>query len=82
MVRYTSRKSSAVHLIKPLKKEQAKSHSGIIRFILKKEAFCKRNVTRHEKAKYKKFLGETCLLNESDECTLHHEFFENVDGKV
>ena len=58
-----------------------KSHSGIIGFTWKKEAICKQNALRHQKAKYKKFLSEPCLLHEGDECT-HHEFFENVDGKV
>ena len=48
---------------------------------LKKEAICKQNAIRHQKATYKKFLSEPCLLNEGDECT-HHEFFKNVDGKV
>ena len=77
MVRYTSPKISAVHLIKPLKKEHAKSHSGMIGFFRKKKAICRRNVIRHEK-----FLSEPCLLNDGDKCTLHHKFFENVDGKV
>ena len=82
MVRYTSPKISAVHLIKPLKKEHAKIHSGMIGFFRKKKAICRRNVIKHEKAKYKKFLSEPCLLNDGDKCTLHHQFFENVDGKV
>ena len=82
MVRYTFPKISAVYLIKPLKKEHAKSHSGMIGFIRKKEAICRWNIIRHEKAKYKKFLSEPRLLNEGDKCTLHHDFFENVDGNV
>ena len=48
----------------------------------KKGVICKRNVTRHEKAKYKKFLCEPYLLNEGGKCTLHQEFFENVDGSL
>ena len=82
MVRYTSQESSTVHLVKPLKKELAKSHSGIIGLTWKKEATCKQKVIRHEKAKYKKFLSGPCLLNEGDEWTFHHEFFENSDRKV
>ena len=74
--------SSTVYLNKPLKKEHGKSHSGKIVFSWKKEETCKQNVIRHEKAKYKRFLSEPCLLNEGHECTFHHEFFENFDGKV
>ena len=29
---------------------------------------------KHEKAKYRKFLSEVCLINEDDEYELHHEF--------
>ena len=47
----------------------------------KKEAICKRNVIRHEKAKYKKIWSEPCLLNDGDECRLYHEFFKNFHGR-
>ena len=53
VVRYTSQKSSLVYLIKPLKTEHAKSHSGIIRFIWKKEAICKRSVIKSIKSFFK-----------------------------
>ena len=53
-------------------------HPEVIVFIWRKEA---RNLIRHEKVKCKTFLSELCLLNEGDECTLHHEFSKTLKEK-
>ena len=52
----------------------AKSSSGIIGFTRRKEAVCKWNLIKHEKAKYKNFLYDVCNLDDNDEYSLHHEF--------
>ena len=77
VVRHTSRNGSAVPIDQALEKEYnkpAKSQAGIIGFTRRKEAVCKWNIIKHEKAKYRKFLSEVCLINEDDEYELHHEF--------
>ena len=56
----------------------ANCHSEVIGFIRKKEAASKCNVIRHEKAKFKRFLSEQCLLDECDECSFHHEFWKKL----
>ena len=77
VVRHTSRNGSAVPIVQALEKEYnkpAKSQAGIIGFTRRKEAVCKWNIIKHEKAKYRKFLSEVCLTNKDDEYELHHEF--------
>ena len=72
-MRHTSRNGSAVSIDQALEKEYnkpAKSQAGIIGFTRRKEAVCKWNIIKHEKAKYRKFLSEVCLINEDDKYEL------------
>ena len=77
VVRHSFRKGSAVPIDQALEKEYnkpAKSPSGIIGVTRRKEAVYKWNLIKHEKAKYRKFLYNTCLMNDDDEYSLHHQF--------
>ena len=54
-MRHSSRKGSAVPIDQALEKaysKPAKSSVGIIGFTRRKEAICKWNLIKHEKAKY------------------------------
>ena len=61
--------------------KQAKSSAGIIGFARQKEAVCKWNLIKHEKAKYKNFLYDVCQMNDDDEYSLHYEFSEKITLK-
>ena len=54
----------------------AKGQGGIIGISRRKEAVAQWNITKHEKAKFTKYLHELCSLN--DEYTLHHEFSQSL----
>ena len=56
----------------------AKSSSGIIGFTRRKEAVCKWNLIKHEKAKYRSFLYTTCQMDEDDQYNLHYEFSKPI----
>ena len=62
-------------------KKNTKNEPVEIKFIRWKEAVYTWNVIGHEKAKYKNFLSELCLLKEGDECTLHYEFSKTLTEK-
>ena len=86
-VRHSSRNGSAVPTDQALEKEynkSSKSQACIIGFTRRKEAVCKWNIIKHEKAKYRKFLSEVCLINEDDddEYELHHEFSGTLIEKL
>ena len=73
----SSRKGSVAPMDQPVEKansKPAKSSSGIIDFIRRKEAVCKWNFIRHGKAKYPNFMITICQMDENDECSLHYEF--------
>ena len=77
VVRRSSRKGSVAPVDQAVEKaysNPAKSSSGIIDFIQRKEAVCKWNVIRHGKAKYPNFMITICQMDENDECSLHYEF--------
>ena len=81
VVKHTSRNGSAVPMDQALEKaynKPAKSSSGIIGFTRRKEAVCKWNLIKHEKAKYRNFLYDVCNMDDSDEYSLHHEFSERI----
>ena len=81
VVRHSSRRCSAVPIDQALEKEYnkpAKSQSGIIGITRRKEAVCKWNIIKHEKAKYRTCLQEICQMSEGDEYSLHHEFSQRI----
>ena len=51
----------------------AKSSAGIIGFTRRKEAVCKWNLIKHEKAKYQNFMNTVC-----HEYSLHYEFSDRI----
>ena len=81
VLRHSLRKGSAVPMDQALEKEYnepAKSSSGIIGFTRRKEAVCKWNLVKHERAKYRSFLYTTCQMDEDDEYSLHYEFSKPI----
>ena len=77
VVRHSSRKGSAVPMDQALEKaynKRAKSSSGIIGSTRRKEAVCKWNLIKHEKAKYRNFMNTVCQMDENDEYSQHYEF--------
>ena len=81
VVRHTTRKGSAVPIDQALEKaynKPAKSSAGIIGFTRRKEAVCKWNLIKHEKAKYRNFLYDVCQMDDDDEYSLHYEFSERI----
>lgn len=77
VVMHSMKKSSALPMDQALEKEYnkpAKSQSGIIGFTRRKEAVCKWNLIKHEKAKYRGFLYAACQMDDEDEYSLHHEY--------
>ena len=76
-VRHSSRKGSAVpmdHALEKAYNKPAKSSAGIIGFTRRKEAACKWNLKKHEKAMYRNFMNIVCQMDEDDEYSLHYEF--------
>ena len=73
VVRHSLRKGSAVPMDQALEKE-----SGIIGFTRRKDAVCKWNLIKHEKANYRSFLYTTCQMDEDDEYSLHYEFSKPI----
>ena len=51
-----------------------KAAGGIIGITCRKEAVCKWNIIKHEKAHYTKFIKDVSMLRNDDEYSLHHEF--------
>ena len=56
----------------------AKSSASIIGFTRRKEAVCKWNLIKHEKAKYQNFMNTVCQMDEDDEYNLHYEFSDRI----
>ena len=78
VVRHSSRKCSAVPLDQALEKayhKPAKSSAGIIGFTRRKEAVCKRNLIKHEKAKYQNFMTSFVkwMRMTSIACTMNYQ---------
>ena len=84
VVRYTSRKSCAVHLIKPFERNtknvpcQLSLRSSCF---YSKRQFVNGIFKGMKNSSTKRFLSELCSLNERDECTLHHEFLKTLTEK-
>ena len=81
VARHSLRKVIAVPMDQALEKEYnkpAKSSSGIIGFTRRKEAVCKWNLIKHERAKYRSFLYTTCQMDEDDEYSFHYEFSKPI----
>ena len=55
-----------------------KSFAGIIGFTHRKDAVCKWNLKKHEKAKYWNFKNTICQTDEDDEYSLHYEFSDRI----
>ena len=80
-MRQSSRKGSAVLMNQALEKaynKPAKSSAGIIGFTRRKEAVCKWNLIKHEKAKYRNFMNTVCHMDEDDEYSLHYKFSDRI----
>ena len=82
VVRHTQRRGSAVPVDQALEKaykKPAKSSDGIIGFTRRKEAVCKWNLIKHEKAKYRSHLYDVCqMADDEDQYSLHYEFSERT----
>ena len=81
VVKHTTRSASAVPMDEALEKaynKPAKGQSGIIGFSRHKEAVCKWNIIKHEKANYTSFLCHWCSVDDNDEYSLHNEFFKSI----
>jgi len=81
VVKHTRRSGSAVPMEQALEKtynKPAKGQSGIIGFSRRKDAVCKWNIIKHEKANYTSFLRQWCTIDENDEYSLHHEFSKSI----
>ena len=81
IVKHTNRQGSRVPMDQALEKaynKPAKSQSGIMGFSRCKEAVCKWNIIKHEKAEYTSFLREWCLMHYEEEFLLHHEFAKST----
>ena len=81
IVRHVKRKASAVPMDHALEKAYNKPVKGNIRVfgISKyKDAACRWNTVKHEKAKFKNFLQEWCCLNEHVEYVLYHDYTTGV----
>ena len=80
VVRHTQRRGSAVPVDQALEKaynKPAKSSAGIIGFTRRKEAVCKWNLIKHEKAKYRSHLYDVCqMADDEDEHSLQYGFSE------
>ena len=73
VVRHSSRKGSTVPMNQALEKaynKPAKSSAVIAGFIRRKEAVCKRNLIKHEKAKYRNFMDTVCQMDEDDKYSM------------
>ena len=44
----------------------------------RKEAVCKWDLIKHEKAKYQNFMNTVCQMNEDDKYSLHYEFSDGI----
>ena len=80
-MRQSSRKGSAVLMNQALEKaynKPAKSSAGIIGFTRRKEAVCKWNLIKHEKAKYQNFMNTVSCVDEDDKYSLHYEFSDRI----
>ena len=80
VVTQTSRKGSKLPMdqaLEQLYNKPAKSSSGVIGFSRRKEAVCKWNILKHEKAEYTSLLEKICGLVEENEYNIHHEFCES-----
>ena len=76
VVRHTKSKASGVLMNQALEKpynKSAKSNSGIVGISRRKDAVCRWNTIKHEKAKFKNFQQEYCCFSEYDEYVLHHD---------
>ena len=81
LLRDTYREGNAVPMDQALVKaynKPAKSSAGIIGFTRRKEAVCKWNLIKHEKAKYQNFMNTVCQMNEDDKYSLHYEFSDGI----
>ena len=77
VVRQILRRGSGVPMDQVLEQsynKPAKAAGGIIGITRKKEAVCKWNIIKHEKANYKKFIEDVSMSRNDDEYSLHHEF--------
>lgn len=78
---HRSQSGSAVPFDQELEQGQnkpAKSKGGITGVTRRKNAVCKRNIVKHKKVKYSKFVKTSCLIGEDDEYSLilnfpHHQ---------
>ena len=81
LLRDTYREGSAVPMDQALVKaynKPAKSSAGIIGFTRRKEAVCKWNLIKHEKAKYQNFMNTVSCVDEDDKYSLHYEFSDRI----
>ena len=77
---HTSRRGSGVLMDQALErayKKPANDQGGITGISRRKQAVCKWNIIKHEKAKFKTFLHEWSCLND-DEYAAHHESFQSI----
>ena len=80
VVKLTKRKGSTVPVDQALESKynkQAKSSSGIIGITRRKEAVCKWDLIKHEKAN-SNLLRKISSVDQEDEYSLHHEFSEKL----
>ena len=79
LVKLSKRSAGAVPMDQALESKYnkpVKSASGIIGITCKKEAVCKWSLMKHEKSNYNSLLRERSGINNKDEYSLHHEFWE------